>query len=78
MGHFESWWRRCSYQIIHDSDMAVQVTNGIAVTTKNRFKEKGMEFDVFAAYKKDTSKIIKLNPNNKNDKLDEDFRNTTY
>lgn len=69
---------RGSYQIVHDSDMAVQVVNGIARTTKNRFKEKGMEFDVFAAYKKDTSKIIKLNPNNKNDKLDEDFRNTTY
>lgn len=43
---------RGSYQIVHDSDIAVKVNNGIAVTTKNRFKEKGMEFNAFAAFGK--------------------------
>ena len=66
---------RGSYQIIHDSDIAVKVINGIAVTTKNRFKEKHQEFDVFAAYKTPNPKIIKLIPK---DSLDEDFKNTSY
>jgi hypothetical protein len=43
---------RGSYEIVHDSDIAVKVVNGIAITSKNRFKEKNMEFDVFAAYGK--------------------------
>ena len=38
---------RGSNQIKHDSDMAVQVDNGIATTTKNRFKQKGMILKVF-------------------------------
>jgi predicted ATP-dependent serine protease len=39
---------RGSYEIVHDSDIAVRVENGIATTTKNRFKEKGMQFGVFS------------------------------
>ena len=65
---------RGSYQIVHDSDIAVKVVNGIAITTKNRFKEKHQEFDVFAAYGKP-----KLN-DSKNYKPNEDselnFMNT--
>lgn len=38
---------RGSNEIIHDADIAIKVTNGIALTTKNRFKEKGREFTVF-------------------------------
>ena len=38
---------RGSYEIVHDCDIAVKVEAGIAVTTKNRFKEKGVEFKVF-------------------------------
>lgn len=65
---------RGSYQIVHDSDITVKVKDGIATTTKNRFKEKGTQFDVFAAYKKDKGKPNK--PDKPNDTLDEDFRNT--
>ena len=46
---------RGSYEMIHDSDIAVKVTNGIALTTKNRFKEKGMQFDVFKTMRKHDS-----------------------
>jgi len=38
---------RGSYEIVHDSDIAVKVENGIATTTKNRFKEKEMTLAVF-------------------------------
>lgn len=38
---------RGSYEIVHDCDMAVNVSKGIAVSTKNRFKEKGMTLEVF-------------------------------
>ena len=38
---------RGSYVIIHDADIEVKVTNGLAVTHKNRFKEKHKEFKVF-------------------------------
>lgn len=64
---------RGSYQIVHDSDITVKVNDGIAVTTKNRFKQKGTQYDIFAAYKKPITKVIQMKPN---DKLDEDFRNT--
>ena len=40
---------RGSNEILHDSDMAVQVHDGIATTTKNRFKKSGMEFRVFTS-----------------------------
>lgn len=43
---------RGSYEMIHDCDIAVKVTNGIAVTAKNRFKEKNMEFDVLETMRK--------------------------
>jgi hypothetical protein len=36
----------------YDSDVVIEVNNGIAVTTKNRFKEIGMEFNVFDVYGK--------------------------
>ena len=38
---------RGSYEIVHDSDIAVEVIDGMATTTKNRFKERGMTFNVF-------------------------------
>lgn len=38
---------RGSYEIVHDFYIAVKVENGIATTTKNRVKEKGMTFVVF-------------------------------
>lgn len=38
---------RGSLEIVHDADVAVKVSDGTAVTEKNRFKEKDMSFDVF-------------------------------
>lgn len=38
---------RGSYEIVHDSDIEVEVVKGIAETNKNRFKEVGMKFQVF-------------------------------
>ena len=38
---------RGSYEIAHDSDIVVAVRSGVAVTTKNRFKETGLRFEVF-------------------------------
>jgi hypothetical protein len=38
---------RGSYEIVHDSDVAVAVSNGIAETVKNRFLEKGGKFEIF-------------------------------
>ena len=38
---------RGSYEIVHDCDIAVKIESGVAITTKNRFKEKGMSFEVF-------------------------------
>lgn len=38
---------RGSNEIVHDSDIVVEVSNGIANTTKNRFKESGKTFNVF-------------------------------
>jgi predicted ATP-dependent serine protease len=38
---------RGSYEIVHDCDIAVKVEMGVASTTKNRFKEKGMTLNVF-------------------------------
>jgi hypothetical protein len=71
---------RGSYEIVHDSDIAVKVVNGIATTSKNRFKEKNMEFDVFAAYRKngENKSGLKSLKNNKddNDRLLDDFKNT--
>jgi predicted ATP-dependent serine protease len=66
---------RGSYEIVHDSDMAVKVVNGIATTTKNRFKEKHQDFDVFAVYNKKKDQVPKKK-NEGNSSLDEDFDNT--
>jgi hypothetical protein len=49
---------RGSYEIVHECDIAVKVENGVATTTKNRIKEKGMEFSVFHSSEKSVSKII--------------------
>ena len=38
---------RGSYELIHDCDVTVMVTDGVAETTKNRFKEKGTAYAVF-------------------------------
>lgn len=42
---------RGSNELKHDSDIVISVNNGTAITTKNRFKETGMEFNVFDVYK---------------------------
>jgi hypothetical protein len=49
---------RGSQEIIHDTDIAVKVEDGIAVTTKNRYQEKGTEFRVFPTSGKPASKMI--------------------
>lgn len=51
---------RGSYEIMHDSDMIVKVADGIALTIKNRFKEKGKKFNVFEALRSKDSKIIPI------------------
>jgi len=38
---------RGSQELVHDCDISVIVENGIAKTNKNRFKEKGMVFEIF-------------------------------
>jgi hypothetical protein len=38
---------RDSNESIHDSDIVIQVTDGMATTTKNRFLERGRVFEVF-------------------------------
>ena len=38
---------RGSYEIVHDYYMAVNVEKGLAISTKNRFKDKGMTLEVF-------------------------------
>jgi predicted ATP-dependent serine protease len=38
---------RGSYEIVHDSDIAIGVSNGVAETIKNRFEEKGTKFVIF-------------------------------
>lgn len=70
---------RGSYEIIHDSDITVKVTNGIAVTTKNRFKQKDQKFDVFEGMsKKETQNILPevKKQQNENKGMDSDLRNT--
>ncbi|MFN3343106.1 MAG: hypothetical protein ACK40M_10440 [Flavobacteriales bacterium] len=51
---------RGSQEIIHDADITLKVENGTAITTKNRFKERGMEFEVFAKKKNENGKIKEL------------------
>ncbi len=41
---------RGSNEIVHDCDINIKVDNGIATTTKNRFKKKDKEFKVFDNY----------------------------
>jgi DNA replication protein DnaC len=69
---------RGSYEIMHDSDMIVKVSDGIAITIKNRFKEKNMQFDVFEVLRKKESKIIPINRKKENEGsgMDTDLRNT--
>ena len=55
--------------------MAVKVVNGIATTTKNRFKEKHQDFNVFAVYNKKKDHTPKKKDAGNNN-LDEDFDNT--
>lgn len=42
---------RGSNEIVHDADIVVKVENGVAFTTKNRFKEKNQRFEVFSDFK---------------------------
>jgi predicted ATP-dependent serine protease len=44
---------RGSQEIIHDADIEVCIQKGIAITNKNRFKEKDMQFSVFQKIKKE-------------------------
>lgn len=69
---------RGSYEIMHDSDIIVKVADGMAVTIKNRFKEKNMSFDVFEVLRKKDSKIISINrkKENENSGMDSELRNT--
>lgn len=39
---------RGSYEIVHDSDIAISVSKGLAETVKNRFLEKGRYYEIFA------------------------------
>jgi DNA replication protein DnaC len=43
--------QRGSLEIVHDASIVVEVVNGIAITTKNRFKEKDMRFNIFEKIK---------------------------
>jgi hypothetical protein len=69
---------RGSYEIMHDSDIIVKVADGIALTIKNRFKEKGKEFNVFDALRQRDSKIIPINGKrtNEDNGMDTDLKNT--
>lgn len=69
---------RGSYEIMHDSDIIVKVADGIAVTIKNRFKEKNMSFDVFEVLRKKDSKIIPINRKKENEDsgMNSELRNT--
>ena len=49
---------RGSQEIVHHTDIAVKVEDGIAMTTKNRYNPRGAEFRVFPAPEKSVSKII--------------------
>lgn len=49
---------RGSQEIIHDTDIAAKVEDGMAITTKNRYHPRGTEFQVFPAPAKSFSKII--------------------
>jgi hypothetical protein len=49
---------RGSQEIIHDTDMAVKVEDGIATTTKNRFHSRGTEFQVFSSMEKTANKLL--------------------
>jgi hypothetical protein len=48
---------RGSQEIIHDTDIAVKVEDGIAITTKNRFDKRDTEFNVFSTMGKLAKKI---------------------
>lgn len=69
---------RGSYEIMHDSDIIVKVADGIALTIKNRFKEKNMQFDVFEALRKKERPIIPIYRKKENDDsgMDSELRNT--
>ena len=49
---------RGSQEIIHDTDIAVKVEDGIAITTKNRYHPRGTEFRVFTTSVKSANKVI--------------------
>jgi hypothetical protein len=49
---------RGSQEIIHDTDIAAAVENGVATTTKNRFHPRGTEFSVFPTQQKPAPKKI--------------------
>lgn len=49
---------RGSQEIIHDTDIAVKVEDGIAMTTKNRYHPRGTEFLVFPTLEKSANKMI--------------------
>lgn len=53
---------RGSQEIVHDADIVVHVQNGIATTTKNRFKPKDQKFKIFDSDEGEGAKVIPMNP----------------
>jgi hypothetical protein len=49
---------RGSQEIIHDTDIAARVEDGMAITTKNCYNPRGTEFRVFPSQEKPLSKLI--------------------
>lgn len=49
---------RGSQEIIHDTDIAAKVEDGMAITTKNRYHPRGTELQVFPSSAKSFGKII--------------------
>lgn len=56
---------RGSYELMHDSDIAVRVEDGIAETTKNRFQARGRTLRVFGSSDISESKPTEVKPKTK-------------
>lgn len=54
---------RGSQEIIHDTDIAVKVEDGIATTTKNRYHPRGTEFEVFKRAEKPAITDLRVTKN---------------
>ncbi|MFM7022254.1 MAG: tyrosine-type recombinase/integrase [Flavobacteriales bacterium] len=54
---------RGSQEIIHDTDIAAKVEDGVAITSKNRYHPRGTEFQVFSTQEKQPNKTM-IDPRN--------------